>query len=299
MKLLVIANPHAASGRERADAAFSCLKDAGHEPEEMPESLQKEGRHEDLVQACTGYDAVVLVGGDGTLNWYLQLLMDAGKPVMFLPSGTANDFANTLGLPLELRDWLPLLESGHRKAVDVGVANGKPFINVAHIGFAAEAKKSLTDDSKRSLGGFAYLWSALKTLGIKGFTTRVRYWRDTEGEAKQLRLRSEQLSIGNSGAFGGGWRISETANPLSGKLDLVSVAPGSLWQKCVQFILVLMRRQTEHEQVTHLRGKRFEIATSRKLEMTADGEWLGETPVTFTLREGAIHFFCPEQGTSQ
>lgn len=313
MKLLCISNTRSANGEHMSAIAEKELKSAGHSLRFLGEGGAD---NSELFQWA---NAIVVIGGDGTLNYHLPTLLKVKKPILLVPAGTANDFATALGLPLNIRSVCALLEDGEAIHVDVAAANDKPFVNVAHIGFAVDAKKGVNKTAKRFLGPLVYLWSALKTA--KSRVVRVDIVVSDGGcekaqqrgaepqkigkhqykpfEGKLAGLKTEQISVANSGQFGGGWRLTNSSNPFNGRLELVSVAPGTMWQRFVQFVMCWFNRQTEHRQVTHLKGSGFGVSTSKSMEVTGDGEELTSTPVEFTLHHKALVFYVDKKTSQQ
>ena len=81
-------------------------------------------------------DRIVIGGGDGTISSALPELLALGKPLAVLPLGTANDFAATIGLPADPLEAADVALHGRPHAIDVGLANDRPFLNVASVGVA-------------------------------------------------------------------------------------------------------------------------------------------------------------------
>jgi len=106
--------------------------------------------------AATGCSLLVTGGGDGTVSAVAGLLADLPphrRPVLgVLPLGTANDFARTLDLPSDLAAAVAVLVFGKVVDVDLGRANGRPFLNVASLGLSVAATRLLRPGLKRRLG---------------------------------------------------------------------------------------------------------------------------------------------------
>jgi diacylglycerol kinase family enzyme len=137
--LLVVINPNASRAEEALAALtewFAANTDAvvviAHKKRDLKESLKAHG---------PAADRIVIGGGDGTLSKALPSLLKLNKPLAVLPLGTANDFARTIGLPADPLQAAEITLDGREHAVDVGFANGKPYLNVASVGVAAEVIK--------------------------------------------------------------------------------------------------------------------------------------------------------------
>ena len=88
--------------------------------------------------AAAGYDAVLSIGGDGTANETAWGLMGSQTALGLVPMGSGNGLARTLGIPLRPERALDVLAGAVRRRMDVGMINGRPFLNVAGAGFDAE-----------------------------------------------------------------------------------------------------------------------------------------------------------------
>ena len=109
-----------------------------------------------------GYSQLIAGGGDGTLRDICEAmaLADTEASLVLLPLGTANDFARAAGVPLEPGPALALLDAPAR-AIDLGEADGKLFLNMATGGFGSQVTANTSEDLKKVLGGAAYLFTGL------------------------------------------------------------------------------------------------------------------------------------------
>jgi diacylglycerol kinase family enzyme len=109
----------------------------------------------------SGAPMVIVGGGDGSLSRTIDLLV--GRPCVFalLPLGTANSFARTLGIPLDLEGAVKAIARGRRRVIDLGVINGDYFANCAALGLAPMIGEGIPRKLKRYLGRVGYLlWAA-------------------------------------------------------------------------------------------------------------------------------------------
>ncbi|MGL4324695.1 MAG: lipid kinase, partial [Beijerinckiaceae bacterium] len=242
----------------------------------------------EILSQAAGVQAIVAAGGDGTMNAVIDAVIETGLPLGVLPMGTANDLARTLHLPLDLGEAARVIAAGHTRAVDVGVANGETFFNVASIGLSAELAQDLTAERKKRFGKLAYAITALKVLA------RARPFSATivtkEGEQ---RVRTMQIAIGNGRYYGGGNAVHEDADIDDGHLDLYSLELKEVWK------LALMARSFragQHGMWNEVRTDKcvaFEVRTRKPRPVNMDGEILTQTPVIFSIRPGALRIFSP------
>ena len=114
----------------------------------------------------SGYEYILIAGGDGTVNHVVNLLKRSGFdiPVAILPTGTANDFAAMLGMPADIMKACRLLLVGHEKRVDLGLVNGTWFVNVFSCGLFTDISQKTPTIIKNNFGKIAYYINGLGEL---------------------------------------------------------------------------------------------------------------------------------------
>ena len=140
MRLLIAVNPEAS----RAEAAVKELAEwfgKNCEAVFVTTGSQHELK-ETLLRDGPAADRIVIGAGDGTISNALPELLQLDKPLAVLPLGTANDFARSLGLPQDILAAARVALHGRTHRIDVGLVNGRPFLNVASVGVAAKVNKS-------------------------------------------------------------------------------------------------------------------------------------------------------------
>ena len=122
------------------------------------------------------FDLIVCSGGDGTLNEVTNGLMSLeDRPLLgYIPAGSTNDFANSLGLPKNMAKAAELITSGKASKVDMGKFNSNYFVYVAAFGAFTSVSYATPQDSKNIFGHAAYLFEGLKALpNIKSYKVKV------------------------------------------------------------------------------------------------------------------------------
>jgi len=165
--------------------------------------------------------SIVAGGGDGTINEVFAAAYTAGLPggccLGVLPLGTANDFAHSAGIPVEdPTAALQLAASGPLQWIDVGLLNGKPFINLVSGGFGSRVTVETDPELKQRLGGLAYLLT-----GISHFTELSANRGRFRAEGFSWEGRFVALAIGNGRQAGGGVPLCPDALVDDGLLDLM------------------------------------------------------------------------------
>ncbi|WP_251976643.1 lipid kinase YegS [Salinicola avicenniae] len=226
-----------------------------------------------LVDAAVeaGAKRVIAGGGDGSINEVVRGLMqhpEARRPALgILPLGSANDFANGLGLPLAARPALELALTGEVRRVDAGLLDDEAFINVASGGFGAEITTSTPVGLKRLLGGGAYsLMGMLKAWNYQPFEGHIRW---PEGEA---RVPLFMLAIGNGSQAGGGQRLAPSARIDDGLFELLFVRHFQSLGELKRIIDELENLPQDGEFVRYLRVPWVEFDSDGAFPLNLDGE---------------------------
>jgi YegS/Rv2252/BmrU family lipid kinase len=287
-KLLLLVNHRARNGAAALAPALDILRATGAEVVEHSCGPGQTFAEAILARAPEGFSAVLLGGGDGTLNAAAPALLSTGLPFGILPLGTANDLARSLGIGPELAAAARVIAAGYTRRIDLGTVNGIPFFNVASIGFSAELAQELTADAKRRWGALGYAIAAFRLLRrLRPFTA----WITQEGRVRKI--RSIQLSVGNGRHYGGGMTVADHAAPDDGKLDVYSLEVDHWWRLLV--LLPALRRGTHRhwKDVRAFPTQSCAVATRRPMPVNTDGELTTMTPAMFRLLPGCISVFAP------
>jgi len=112
------------------------------------------------------YDLVICMGGDGTLNETMGGLLNLNdKPSLaYIPAGTTNDYAQSLGIPRNIDEAIKLISKGDIKTVDTGLFNHKNFIYSATFGMMTDVAYKTPQNKKNTFGKLAYIFAAAKHL---------------------------------------------------------------------------------------------------------------------------------------
>ncbi len=237
-------------------------------------------------------DLVVVAGGDGTLAGSAHGVIEAGKPLGVLPLGTANDLARTLGIPADPLDAAEIIAAGRSRRIDLGLANGHPFFNVASVGLAADVADALRSQEKQALGRFAYAAAAARVL-LHARQFQAEIVVHAKGGDRVLRTRSYQVAIGNGRYHGGGVAVSEDAEIDDGELMLYSLEPGSLWKVAMLAPLFRRGQHVRWDEVRTATAPAMTLRTARPMPVNLDGDLATETPVDLRVLPKAIEVFAP------
>jgi diacylglycerol kinase family enzyme len=215
MRIALIVTAGSGSGTE-GDEIVTGLQARGADVVPVPlEELE-----EQTASPPPGIERVVVAGGDGTVGPAAAFAAALGVPLAVVPTGTANDLARALELPLDDVDGaLDLALTGtHERRVDVADAGGVPFLNTASAGLAVQATRRATP-LKKVLGPLAYTVGALHA-GARAKPVHVRVTADGQ---PLFTGRAWQVIVAGTGAFGGGSSLDD-ARP--GALDVAVLVAG-------------------------------------------------------------------------
>lgn len=287
-RVVVLVNGRASGGDGPVGDVLTQFRRAGMEVDEhRPGSIEE--MRDIIRQRGPGADVVVVGGGDGTINAALEPLLECGVPLGVLPMGTANDFARSVGVPAELCAAGAAIVEGRERAVDVGLANGCPFVNAAGMGLSVQVARALNRDTKGWLGMFSYPAAVLGSL-----RDQRPFQAEISGCGTNLRVPSIQLTVGNGVYYGGGTPLAQDAAIDDACLDLCNVRALPLERLLrVAFAIRRGRQQDLEDGADTLRGRRFRIETRPVVTVSLDGEPMLRTPVDFSVAPAALRVRVP------
>lgn len=235
-------------------------------------------------------DLLVVGGGDGTIACAAGLVARTRTALGVLPLGTANDFARTLEIPSSLEQAVATLTSGKVVDVDLGLVDGRAYLNVASVGLSVTVTQRLTPGLKRRLGRFAYPAATLAAYrSHRPFSARLELEDGTVLELRDLM----QVAVGNGRHYGGGLTVAPHASIDDHLLDVYAVQQGRLRDHLSVARLLRTGHLVEHERVHHLTARRVRLVTDEQLEVNLDGEIAARTPATFEVDRNALHVVVP------
>jgi len=236
------------------------------------------------------HDLIVCSGGDGTLNKVVSGLMEIDperRPILgYIPSGSTNDYASSLGLPRKMKMAAEMAVSGEDFSVDVGqFGTDQFFVYVAAFGAFTEVSYSTPQETKNLLGHQAYMLEAVKRITtLKSYILRLEWGERVLEEEFILGMVTNTISIGGfKGLVGldvalddGEFEVLLIRRPRTPK-DIASIAS------------YLIQREGENDCVYQFRTKELHITSPEPVDWTLDGEYGGAwTDVSIKNRKQAI-----------
>src|SRR3546814_1860353 len=238
---VLVVNAHSRRGRELFREAKEKLEAAGislraahavRHPKELIPTMRRAVK--------SGVPMVIVGGGDGSLSCTVDDVVDRDCVFALLPLGTANSFARTLGIPLDLDGAIRTIATGRRRRIDLGMIDGDYFANAAAIGLSPMIGDSVPHKLKKYLVRVGYLvWA------IRCFFRFSPFRLSVDDGTRVRRLWSTEVRIFN-GRFHGGVELTETTDVDSGDIVIQAVTGRSLarlvWDWYAKFFKLLARR---------------------------------------------------------
>lgn len=240
-----------------------------------------------------GAEAILASGGDGTLSAAAEALVGTSIPFGIISRGTANAFANALGLPDTISGACQTILGGYTKTVDAAYCNGKPMVLLAGIGFEAETVENADREAKNRLGVLAYVLSGLRQLReMEPFDAEI------ETEDQVIRVTAAAITIANAApatsilAQGPAGVVYD-----DGLLDLTIVAPtnagGAIAASIHLLQTALSGNAAERDDIGYLRARQIKVTTHPPQKVALDGELIGTTPIEVKCVPQGLTIFAP------
>ena len=250
-----------------------------------------EGLAADAVKA--GAKLVIVAGGDGTIEAVARGLAHTQTMLGIIPLGTRNNIAASLNIPNDLTQAIQTLAEGEHGRFDMGKANNHYFMEVVGVGLEAslfpcgdEVKEGI---KKNYLVALKSIFSGVKTfLQFSPHRLVLRF----DGR-RMRRLRTLQVNICNSPRYGVEFALAPEAKMNDGKLDVIYIDNPSKWDHLRHFFTAMRGEQLPHKRLNTYRASKIEVRSYPPLDVHADGECLGTTPVTVEVIPRALWICVP------
>jgi diacylglycerol kinase (ATP) len=264
-------------------------------PDEMRRSVEEAGLDADVVVSQSPADLrskvrelvkagcrrIGIAGGDGTVHNAVQELACTDTALGIIAQGTANNFATALRLPLDLPSALRVLKEGEPQAVDLGRAKNEYFTESAGVGLFADALAIYGAGTNKSF--FRGLYAMIRVVcSLKAHRLRLVV------DGTPVVERAVLCLAANSYRMGAAMPMAPGAKVTDGELDLVII--GDLRRGEIVSYYRAFRAQLHRsmDKVTSIRAQEVIIDARRRLNVHCDDQVIGTTPVTISVRPGAL-----------
>jgi YegS/Rv2252/BmrU family lipid kinase len=288
LPLCLIVNPNAGGGRaaKRLPRTEAALRARGF-AFRVERTTSMEHARELARGALAAGEAPVAMGGDGLTGAVAGELRGTDGVLGILPGGRGNDFARKLGIPFDPEPACDVLAAWRIRAVDVAEAGGRPYLGIASAGFDSDVQ-DIANSTRLPLGGAVYAYSTLAAL---------RGWKDAnwhvEVDGTPYDFAGYSVAVANSGMFGGGMQLVPHASLDDGELDvlLTRAAPKTGYLRNLP--RVFKGSHVGEPNLEFLRGTEVSFHADRPFAAYADGDPIGDLPVTIRVRPGALRVLAP------
>ena len=237
------------------------------------------------------YDAVVAMGGDGTVNEVVTGLMK-GKvdvPLAIYTAGTVNDFATINNLPLEPSDFARMLANPSYVNVDCGKVNDRFFLNVVAGGLMTDVAYKVKSDLKTVIGPAAYWLAAMKDLPTLTNTIPLKITANGKIYEEDVVM----FMISNSSSVGGFRNIMTKADISDGLLDVLAVKKIDPIEVVPLLGSLVVGEHIHNDNVIYFQTDNILLESKDKLVLDIDGEEGPCVPAQISCIKEAIRLIVP------
>lgn len=245
----------------------------------------------DLVRGLPVLDHILIAGGDGTVNRFVNFLLNNGIdiPIAILPAGTANDFASMLGMPHSINSSIKAILTGKIKKVDVGKVDDKYFVNILSCGLFTDISQKTPTVLKNTFGKVAYYFGSIGEL--------------PNFRKMQIEVKSDELSYSGqcllfmifNGRTAGTLQFAQLSSATDGVLDVLIIKGENIANTIhTLFHLLFQRKGNYPDDIVYFQTNKLTVtAKDNTLTTDIDGEPGGSFPLNIECLHEAISVIVP------
>lgn len=301
MKCVIIHTPHAM--KSKIGHYKSYIRDKLFQKFDVVDFWESKYRNHTSIlasEACQKYDCIIALGGDGTFNEVLNGIAEKeNKPTVgFLPCGTVNDLARSLGISRKLNKALDVILEGKTFKHDVFKVNDRYGIYVVAAGLLTGSSYIAGQENKRRYGWYAYAYEGIKELFRKN---RMTMKLECDGQIFEGNFAFMFLSNSNSIA---GMPVNKNADLNDGLIDVVLMRQFGFLKitnlisviRLIKLFLLKIKKIKTGKYFVHIRAKNVTVYNYTSAKLNVDGEYGGnENLVNLTMLKEEIEIFVPNK----
>ncbi|MBR5387797.1 MAG: YegS/Rv2252/BmrU family lipid kinase [Clostridiales bacterium] len=297
LRLRIIINP--SSGRETAlqdlDSMLMHLSGSGNLS--RSDICYTSGRFDAtnfaMETKADEYDAIVAIGGDGTVNEVITGMMRGGVdlPLAIYTSGTVNDFATINELPNNASDFARMLSNPAYVTADCGKANDDYFLNVVAAGLLTDIAYKANNDVKTLIGPAAYWLSAIKDLPSLNRSFPVKITANGQTYEEDIIM----FMISNTKSVGGFRGLMSKADITDGVLDMLVIKKMDPIDVVPLLGSLVIGEHINNDNVIYLQSDDIKIESGEHVVLDIDGEEGSSLPAQISCIKQAIKLIVPSK----
>lgn len=298
--LAILYNPQSGSGDKEAliQELVAFLEEHGVDRERISIYATESANHAfELAKYAShsGVDMVISLGGDGTINKIAAGIYEGGGHAVLglLPSGTVNNFAKAMRIPLSRKDAMENLIKGHPQSVDLCRVNDRYMISSLTLGILADIAVKVKQEEKRQLGPLAFIKYASKIL-----RRNRNYYLTLDYEGKRIREKTKILLITMTNSVAGLVNFDQKARPDDGLMSVYLLTDLNVmemlreWPSLVQGRFADLK-EVRHFRTSHLRIEQYRHKNIQRARTRIDGDKSAYLPIELEVLPKAIQVMVP------
>ena len=231
-----------------------------------------------------GFTDIFIVGGDGTLNYFINHYPEIKLPLVIFKGGTGIDFHWLLYGNKTWEEQLQIALAAAAKPIDIGKCNGLFFINGVGIGFEGEVAKALTG-KKKLAGKTSFLITILKKI----FTYHSKYY-SIKAAGQHLTGKKLLIDVSNGCRAGGGFYIAPQAKADDGLFDVIIADAMTPFERLRNLPVIEKGKHLNLACINHLQVKAIIIESDMLIQYHLDGEYYEASNLDIELLPGKLNF---------
>lgn len=284
-KIKFIYNPNSGDKKiiYKLDDIISKFQDNGYIV--VPYRISKNNTLENgLEDINDNYEYILVAGGDGSIDRLVNYMKknNINLPIAILPTGTANDFANVLNIPLDINLAIDKIINSKPKSIDLGIINKDYFVNIASTGMFTDVSQRVDENLKNSIGRVSYIIKGIEdALHLRKFSVSVK--------SKELEYEGDMyLILILNGRTAGNISLAHYAMLDDGLLDVIIFKAMPI-PKTIPLILDIIKGAPidKYNEIIYFKTDELYINCEEDIVTDIDGERGPNFP---------LHIKCDKQG---
>lgn len=297
-KMLFVYNPNAGKGllKTKISDVLDIFVKAGYDEIMTYPTQSYKDAYRKVVHMGDDFDLVVCSGGDGTLDETVTGMMKRSKerrvPIGYIPTGTTNDFASSLGIPKVILEAADACVYGEPFACDVGTFNHDVFVYVAAFGLFTDVSYQTDQKLKNALGHAAYVLEGMKRLtNVPSYDLKITIGDNViEGEY-MIGMITNARSVGGVKDI-----MGKEVDFADGEFEVTLIKKPKTIAELNEIITSLLLEKPDSRYVTMMKASNIVIEAKNEIPWTLDGEFGGNhEKVEITNKKQAIQIMLQSE----